>query len=243
MDWTDDGILLSLRLHGETGAVASLLTRDHGRHAGLVRGGAGKKARAALQTGNRLQVTWKARLPDHLGSFSWELIGAFGSAWLHDPLRLAGLSSACAMAEICLPEREPHTAIFDGLAAVIRALNDVDWTSLYVQWELGVLAELGYSLDLSCCAASGVSEELTYVSPRSGRAVSRTAGAAYHDKLLALPAFLLDGSVGDRQAVIDGLTLTGYFIDRHVLAPQGKGLPAARTRLVDRLKAWSTTSS
>jgi DNA repair protein RecO (recombination protein O) len=237
MDWTDEGILLSLRPHGETGAVANLLTREHGRHAGLVHGGSGKAARAALQTGNRLQVTWKARLSEHLGGFSWELAGAFGSAWLHDPLRLAGLSAACALAELCLPEREPHRATFDGLAAVIRGLNDDDWPSLYVQWELGLLGELGYSLDLSCCAASGVTEELSYVSPRSGRAVSRTAGAAYHDKLLPLPGFLLDASSGDRHAVIDGLILTGHFLERHVLAPRGKRLPPARSRLVDRLKA------
>lgn len=237
MDWTDDGILLSLRRHGETGAVATLLTREHGRHAGLVHGGAGKVARAALQTGNRLLVTWKARLSEQLGSFTWELSGAFGSRWLDDPLRLAGLSAACAMAEVCLPEREPHQVTFDGLAAMIRALNDEDWPSLYVHWELGLLGELGFSLDLSCCAASGVTEGLSYVSPRSGRAVSRTAGVPYHDKLLALPAFLLDASVGDRRAVVEGLTLTGYFLERHVLSPQGKGLPAARSRLVDRLLA------
>ncbi len=237
MDWTDEGILLSLRRHGENGAVVSLLTREHGRHAGLVRGGTGKLARAALQTGNRLQVTWKARLSEQLGSFTWELAGAFGSIWLHDPLRLAGLSAACALAETCLPEREPHRAVFDGLAAVIRALNDEDLPSLYVHWELGLLGELGYSLDLSSCAASGVTEGLAYVSPRSGRAVSRAAGAAYHDKLLALPAFLLDGSTGDRRAIVDGLVLTGYFLERHVLAPQSKGLPAARSRLVDRLLA------
>ncbi|HXP98074.1 MAG TPA: DNA repair protein RecO [Telmatospirillum sp.] len=237
MDWTDEGILLSLRPYGETGAVAHLLTREHGRHAGLIRGGAGKAARAAMQTGNRLQVTWKARLSEQLGSFTWELAGAFGSVWLHDSLRLAGLSAACAMAESCLPEREPHKATFEGLAAVIQALNDEEWPSLYALWELGLLGELGYSLDLSCCAASGVTDELTYVSPRSGRAVSQAAGAPFHDKLLALPGFLLDGSVGDRRAVVDGLVLTGYFLDRHVLAPQGKALPAARSRLVDRLLA------
>ncbi len=237
MDWTDEAILLSLRRHGETAAVVTLLTREHGRHAGLVRGGTGKAARAALQTGNRLQVTWKARLSEQLGSFTWELGGAFGSLWLHDPLRLAGLSAACALTEVCLPEREPHRAVFDGLAAVIRGLNDEDWPSLYVQWELGLLGELGFGLDLSCCAASGVTEDLAYVSPRSGRAVSRAAGAAYHDKLLALPAFLLGASGGDRPDVIDGLTLTGYFLERHVLMPQSKGLPAARSRLVDRLLA------
>lgn len=237
MDWTDEGILLSLRRHGETGAVATLLSRDHGRHAGLVHGGAGKVARAALQTGNRFQVTWAARLSEQLGRFSWELTDASGSRWLHDPLRLACVSAACALTELCLPEREPHRAVFDGLSSVIKALADEDWPGLYVRWELGLLAELGFGLDLTTCAASGVSEDLAYVSPRSGRAVSRAAGRAYHDRLLPLPAFLLDGGAGDQKAVIDGLSLTGYFLERHVLAPQGRGVPPARSRLVDRLLA------
>ncbi|PKU25541.1 DNA repair protein RecO [Telmatospirillum siberiense] len=237
MDWTDEGILLSLRRHGETGAVATLLTRKHGRHAGLIHGGAGKAARAALQTGNRLQVTWAARLSEQLGRFSWELAGASGSVWLHDPLRLAGVSAACALSDLCLPEREPHRAVYEGLAAVIEGLAGQDWPSLYVRWELGLLAELGYSLDLTSCAASGATEDLVYVSPRSGRAVSRAAGQVYHARLLPLPGFLLDDSSGDRQAVIDGLSLTGYFLERHVLAPQGRGLPPARSRLVDRLLA------
>jgi DNA repair protein RecO (recombination protein O) len=237
MDWTDDGILLSLRRHGETAAVASVLTREHGRHAGLVHGGSGKAARAALQTGNRLSLSWKARLADHLGSFSWDLAEASGSLWLHDPLPLAGLSAACALCDMCLPERQPHRATFDGLAAVIGALGQADWPSLYVRWELGLLAELGFGLDLSACAASGATVGLAYVSPRSGRAVSEQAGAPYRDRLLVLPAFLKDGSVGDRAAVLDGLGLTGHFLDRHVLAPHGKRLPPARSRLVERLKA------
>jgi DNA repair protein RecO (recombination protein O) len=237
MEWTDDAILLSARRHGETSVVANLLTRAHGRHAGLVHGGMGKAARAALQAGNLLQVTWKARLSEHLGVFTWELSRAFGSVWLHDPLRLAGLSAACAMVEVCLPEREAHMAVYDGLAEVIFALNDEEWPSLYVRWELGLLGELGYRLDLSCCAASGTTEGLSFVSPRSGRAVSLAAGTPYRDKLLVLPAFLLDETAGDRPAVIEGLALTGYFIERHVLAQDGKGLPAARSRLVDRLRA------
>lgn len=237
MEWSDEGIVLSLRPHGETGAVATVLTREHGRHAGLVHGGGAKAARAALQAGNHLQVRWTARLSEQLGRFSWELAAASGSVWLNDPLRLAGLSSACALADLCLPEREPHKPVFEGLSALIGALADDGWPGLYVHWELGVLGELGYRLDLASCAATGETGDLVYVSPRSGRAVSRSAGEPYRDRLLPLPSFLLDRSVGDRQAVVDGLILTGYFLERHVLRPQGRGLPPARSRLVDRLLA------
>lgn len=237
MEWTDDAILLSLRRHGETGAVATLFTRAHGRHAGLVRGGAGKVARAALQPGNRLQVTWKARLDDQLGTFTWELAEAFGSRWLEDRQRLAGLSAACAMAEASLAEREPHPAAFNGLVVFLAALGEEDWPSLYVHWELGLLGELGYSLDLTACAATGATDDLVYVSPRSGRAVSRTAGEPYRDRLLVLPRFLQEKAAGDRTSVLAGLALTGYFLERHALAPHGKALPPARSRLVERLKA------
>ena len=236
MEWTDEGIVLAVRRHGESSAVAHLLTRDHGRHAGLVRGGAGRAARGALQPGNRLSVTWRSRLAEHLGHLTWELLGSHGTAWLHDARRLAGLSAACAMAETTLPEREPHPAAYDGLAALLQALPDADWPSLYVHWELGLLAELGYGLDLSHCAATGANDHLAYVSPRSGRAVSLSAGEPYRDKLLPLPRFLLEQTDGTPDEVMQGLRLTGYFLDRHVLGPHGKKMPAARSRLVERLK-------
>jgi DNA repair protein RecO (recombination protein O) len=237
MQWTDQGILLSSRRYGETSAVVSLLTREHGRHAGLVKGGAGKRARGALQPGNTLSVVWTARLSEHLGTFSWELNGAPGAVWLDDPLRLAGLSAACAMADLTLPERQPHRATFEGLAELLAALGDDHWSSLYAHWELGLLGELGYSLDLERCAVTGGTGELAYVSPRSGRAVGRAAGEPYRDKLLVLPSFLRDRTMGDPAAVLAALGLTGYFLERHVLSPQGKSLPPARSRLVDRLKA------
>lgn len=237
MQWTDQGILLSSRPHGETSAVISLLTGEHGRHAGLVRGGTGKRGRGALQPGNRLSVVWTARLAEHLGTFTWEMIGAPAAAWLNDPLRLAGLSAACAVADITLAERQPHRATFDGLAELLASLGDDHWSSLYAHWELGLLGELGYRLDLACCAVTGGTEDLAYVSPRSGRAVGRAAGEPYRDKLLALPSFLRDRTMGDPAAVLAALGLTGYFLERHVLSPQGKSLPPARSRLVDRLKA------
>ncbi|MFQ5765775.1 MAG: DNA repair protein RecO, partial [Rhodospirillales bacterium] len=169
MDWTDDGIVLSARKHGETSAIVTLLTRAHGRHLGLVRGGAGKRARGMLQPGNRVQARWRARLPEHLGTFTCELTEAFAAASLRDRLKLAGLSAACAMADAALPEREPHAAVFEGLLALLSVLQDEDWPSAYVKWEMGLLGELGFGLDLSACAATGTNDQLAYVSPKSGR--------------------------------------------------------------------------
>ncbi len=235
MEWTDEGILLSVRRHGETATVVSLLTHAHGRHAGLVRGGAGKALRGLLQPGNRLKAAWKARLAEHLGSFTCEPADAFGTAWLHDPLRLAGIAAACALAEATLPEREPHPTAYEGLVGLLASFEEADWPALYVRWELGLLGELGFGLDLSRCAATGTVEDLAFVSPRSGRAVSLAAGQPYREKLLVLPGFLT-GKAADPGEVVAGLALTGYFLDRHVLGPQGKRLPGARSRLVERLK-------
>lgn len=236
MEWCDEGVVLSARRHGETAAVVSLLTQSHGRHVGLVKGGAGKAGRGALQSGNCLRVIWKARLAEQLGVFSWELEHACGTAWLHDPARLGGVSAACAVAEAVLPERQAYPRAYAGLVELLHVLGEVAWPSLYVHWELGLLAELGYGLDLTQCAATGMQDQLAYVSPRSGCAVSFAAGEPYRDRLLALPRFLLDQGVGDREQVHAGLVLTGYFLERRVLAPLGRPLPAARCRLVDSLK-------
>ena len=236
MEWTDDGIVLAARRHGESSVVATLLTREHGRHAGLIRGGAGKAGRGGVQPGNLLRVTWKARLAEQLGNFSWEPLAAHGALWLQDQARLAGLSAACAMAEVSLPDREAHPQVFEGLLALLSALEAEDWPSLYVHWEIGLLGALGFGLDLSHCAATGTNDDLAYVSPRSGRAVSLSAGEPYRDRLLALPAFLLHKRAGTAAEVLDGLALTGHFLDHHVMGPQGKTLPAARSRLVERLQ-------
>lgn len=237
MRWTDEAILLSARAHGETALLVTLMTREHGRHAGLVAGGQSKRHRATWQTGTLLDIIWKARLAEHLGGVSGEGRTAFAARWMDDAARLAGVSAACAVVECCLPERVPHASAFAALVALLEGLGEEHWPSLYAHWELGLLGELGFGLDLRECAATGVTEELCYVSPKSGRAVSRAAGEAYHDRLLALPAFLLTGITLDRAAIASALDLTGYFLDRHVLAPQGKSLPAARSRLVDRLRA------
>lgn len=236
MEWSDDGFVLAVRPHGETSAIVSLLTREHGRHPGLVRGGAGRRMRGILQSGNLVRATWRGRLAEHLGAYVIEPLQAFAADLLRDPLRLAALSAACAVAERALPECEPHAAVFDGIGILLAALSGEQWPSVYVKWEMGLLAELGYGLDLSSCAATGRSDELVYVSPRTGRAVSRAAGEPYRDKLLALPAFLLGSEgEGDSAGIAAGLHLTGHFLERLLFAPHGADLPAARQRLAERL--------
>lgn len=237
MEWTDEAIILSARRHGEASLVATLLTRCHGRHNGLVRGGGGKQGRGVYQPGNRVAVQWKARLEEHLGLYTCDLLKADAARWLDDAARLAALSAACAMAEALLPEREPQGAVFKGLAAFIDALDQQSWPILYVHWELGLLRELGFGLDLSRCAATGRNDQLAYVSPKTGRAVSSSAGEAWRDKLLPLPAFLVGGGEADQPALIEALRLTGYFLERYVATMQRHGLPDARSRLVDRLQS------
>ncbi|MBT3360696.1 MAG: DNA repair protein RecO [Rhodospirillales bacterium] len=236
MEWVDQGIVLSSRRHGESSAIVTLLTRRYGRHAGLVRGGSGKRLRGILQPGNTVQARWRARLPEHLGSMTCELSHSFAASVMDDADRLAALSSACALAEAALPEREVHEAVFDGLLILLGAIENDTWPTVYVHWEIGLLGELGFGLDLSECAATGRNDQLAYVSPKSGRAVSLAAGEAYKTKLLPLPAFLVspDGK-GDLGEVADGLRLSGYFLERHVLAHHDQGLPAARRRLAARL--------
>lgn len=236
MEWADDGIVLAVRHHGENAVIASLLTREHGRHPGLVHGGTAKANRGALQPGNHLKAWWRGRLAEQLGSYRVELAQCHAAGILDDPARLAALSSACALSEATLPERERHPAAFVALVALLEAFNSEAWPSVYVHWELALLRELGYGLDLSECAATGAAEGLAYVSPKSGRAVSSEAGLPYRDKLLVLPPFLVEGGEGDRRAIFDGLTLTGFFLDRHVLAPHRVPMPPARSRLVDRFR-------
>ncbi|MHB1219226.1 MAG: DNA repair protein RecO [Alphaproteobacteria bacterium] len=237
MEWSDDGIVLSARKHGESSAIVSVLTAEHGRHAGLVRGGSGSRMRGVLEPGNRVRVTWRARLEEHLGSFTQcDMVANVSAGLLDDPLRLAALQALCAVAEAALPERERHGAVYVGMLDLLGALGGDTWAGHYVRWELALLTDLGFGLDLSTCAATGSNDDLAFVSPKSGRAVSASAGEPYRDRLLALPDFLLNAprepGVGDAAA---GLALTGYFLDRHVLAPHGKTLPLARSRLLDRL--------
>jgi DNA repair protein RecO (recombination protein O) len=236
MEWSDQGIVLSARRHGESSVILSLLTAGHGRHAGLVRGGAGRRQRGMLQPGNQVEATWRARLEDHLGGFAVELLRNPSAAWLDEPARLAALSSACTIADQTLPEREPCESVFNGLTHLFDVMAEPDWAAAYVEWELALLGELGFGLDLSACAATGRNDALAYVSPRSGRAVSISAGEPYREKLLPLPGFLVGGGPARPADIAAGLALTGFFLDRHLFAPHQKRLPDLRARLVERLR-------
>lgn len=237
IEWSEEAVLLAARPHGEDAVVAQVLTAEHGRHAGLVRGGQGRRLRGLLQPGNRLQVTWRARLSDHLGGFSVELLQADAARFLDDPARLAALSAALAILERALPEREPHPACYHGLLALIDALDGDHWGEVYVRWELAVLADLGFGLELERCAAGGDVRRLSYVSPRSGRALSEAAGEPYRDRLIPLPEFLAGRGGGGPAQIAQGLRLTGYFLERNLFHPQERNLPPARQRLSERFEA------
>ncbi|MCW5723663.1 MAG: DNA repair protein RecO [Maricaulaceae bacterium] len=239
MEWTGSGVVLAVRAHGETSAIIELLTRDQGRHAGLVRGGRGRAMRPLLQPGNLLRATWRARLEEHLGHFTVEAEELLAGPLMDDALALAGLNAACALACLALPEREPHPRVHDAFLVFLRALEDPDlWPAIYVRWEKGLLADLGYGIDLSRCTVTGARDDLTHVSPRSGRAVSREAAQPYLDKLLPLPPFLLGAQAGVGPGDVGaGLALTGYFLERRVLWPHDRRLPDARARLLERLQA------
>jgi DNA repair protein RecO (recombination protein O) len=236
MDFSDEGILLSARPLGEANAIAELLTSHHGRHLGLVRGGRSRCLRPLLQPGNVLSVTWRARLSEHLGGFTVELIDPRAARVLDDEAALAAIGSFTTLSKH-LPERDPHADLYRGSLEVLRALDDSSlWPALLVRWELMLLQDLGFGLDLSECAATGTEADLIFVSPRSGRAVSRDAGQPYCDRLLKLPRFLVEeGAVPAPQDVVAGFALTGHFLERDVLSPQGLALPQSRERLVQLL--------
>jgi DNA repair protein RecO (recombination protein O) len=235
MEWRDQGVLLSIRKHGETSAIAELLTPGHGRCLGLVRGGRSRIQRPVLQPGNFVQATWRARIEDHLGTFVFEPLKLSAGSIMEDAFKLTGLATITSLAQT-LPEREPHERIYDAFRIVLDAIDDDDlWPALLVRWELGLLEELGFGLDLSKCAATGSREGLSYVSPKTGRAVSQQAGEPYHDKLLHLPGFLLGGAVTATADIVAGFKLTGYFLERHVFDPRGLEMPQSRQRLIDEL--------
>ncbi len=238
MEWIDEGIVLAVHRHGEASMLVSMLTSHHGRHAGLVRAASRKTGQGLLQVGNRVRARWRARLADNLGTFSCELIQATAFRHMEDMKRLACLVAACAVTETTLPEREPHPRVFDGLSAVLGVLEtDGQWGSAYVKWEIGILRELGFGLDLERCAVTGRKDQLFYVSPRTGRAVTDAAAGSYRDRLLRLPPFLLvQGGTGNRQEIIEALDLTGHFLQRHVYGPCNRSLPKARSRLANAFR-------
>jgi len=236
VEWTSDAFVLGCRRHGEADAVVSLLTLTHGRHLGLARGGAGRRGRSLYQPGNRVRATWRARLSEHLGHLTAEPLAAHAAQFLDDPARLSALGAATALLDAALPEREPHPGLFAATAALIAALAGTGWDAAYVRFELALLQDLGYGLDLEACAATGGRDDLAFVSPKTGRAVSRAAGEPFRGRLLALPGFLLtQGDAATLAEVTAGLALTGHFLARHLFAHDGRLVPPARLRLVERL--------
>ncbi len=237
MQWHDTGIVLATRKHGERALLLHVLTQEHGRHAGLIRSGQSAKRRGWYVIGNELDLSWRARLAEHLGTFRAELEKSHAASFIDDGPRLAALASAAALADATLPEHEPHPRAYRGMLDLIAALErDRGWAELYVRWELDLLAELGFGLDLASCAATGRNDNLVYVSPRSGQAVSASAGEPFRDKLLSLPPFLLADTRPSPAELADGLALTGFFLERRVVEPHGRKMPEARARLVAALQ-------
>lgn len=228
MQWTDEGIVISARPHGESSVVLEVLTRFHGRHMGLVRGGRSRTMRPVLQPGNRVGLVWRARLDEHLGNFAVEGLVLDAARLMADRAALFGLGYLAALVRL-LPERDPHEALYDTLGLVLDHLEDPDaGPGLLVRFELAMLAELGFGLDLATCASTGTREDLVWVSPKSGRAVSAAAGAPYSERLLPLPAFLVGGGGFDARELVRAFRLTGFFLMRDVFDARGGGEPPAR---------------
>ena len=235
MEWREEGLLLSTRPHGENAAIIEVLTEARGRHAGIVRGGASRKIKPILQPGAQLDVTWKARLEDHLGAFTVEPIRSRAAASLGDRLSLAGLNAVVSLLLFCLPEREAHGPLYRRTEQLLDLLgqNDV-WPLAYLRWEVALLEEMGFGLDLSACAVTGGPEDLAYVSPKTGRAVSRTGAGTWADRLLPLPDVLRGVGDAPDSEVVQALETTGYFLNNHLAPDLGnKPLPDARARFVD----------
>lgn len=238
MQWTAEGIVLSSKRHGETSAIIEVLTRDFGRFAGLVRGGTGRRLRPVLQPGNSVQAVWRARLAEHLGVFTVEPTTARAAQAMRRPKALAALTSACALLGF-LPERNAYPRLYDTARTLLDNLDDEDfWLPLLVRFELALLEETGFGLDLESCASNGSNLNLTHVSPRSGRAVSAEAAEPYQDRLFPMPAFFRDaGADIEAQDVRDGLAITGHFLTTRLLHQIEKPMPESRTRLVQMLTA------
>lgn len=238
MKWEDEAIVLSTRPYGERASIVTMLTHRHGVHSGLVRGV--KQVAVHCQPGYQVEVTWQARLEEQLGTFTVELRRPFSALLLHTPLPLSALRSACALVQLAVPEREPHTELYTALVEFCTTLEHVEqWPSGYLAFELELLRLLGYGLDLSCCAATGETQQLIYVSPMSGRAVSAAAGAPYKDKLLPLPAWLLEPEPEKAVSLtemIDAIRLSSYFLEQYVFGSQRERMPAARDYFIQQCR-------
>ncbi len=232
MEWQDEGLVLAVRPHGETDAILSALTFEHGRHLGLVKGGVGRRARPLLQPGNRLQLTWRALLPERLGAYRIEPMQLFGARLLDEPMRLAARAAASALLDQALAEREPHARLYAGFLKLLEAmLADPRWLETYVRFELLLLNDLGFALDLERCAVTGATDDLAFVSPRTGRAVARAAAGDLAPRLLPLPGFLHADVPAMFPDILAGLRLSGHFLARQVFGLADRPLPLVRERL------------
>lgn len=236
MDWRDHGILLSVRRHGETSAIIEVFTEDHGRHAGVVRGGTSRKIAPILQPGAQLDLAWRARLEDHLGAFQVEPLRSRAAAVMGSRLALAGLNAVTALLSFCLPEREAHGRLYRRTEPLMDLLGqDELWPLAYLHWEMALLEEMGFGLDLSRCAVTGAREGLVFVSPRTGRAVSQAGAGDWANKLLPLPPVMLGEGAAPMGEIAQGYETTGYFLSHKLAAALvHKPLPAARQRFIDR---------
>ena len=239
--WTDEAALLASRPFGETGVIIEVFSAEHGRHAGVVRGGTSRKVAPILQPGAQLSVTWKARLDEHLGAFTVEPVRSRAAAAMGDRLSLAGLNAVCALLAMVLPEREAHPALYEKTINLLDLLGQTEiWPLAYLRWEQALLEDMGFGLDLGSCAVSGSAEDLAYVSPKSGRAVSRGAAGEWVDRMLPLPPVLIGEGDAAGAEIAEALGTTGYFIDHRLVRSLGtRPLPAARARLIEAIARYS----
>ena len=237
IEWRDEGVLLAVRKHGENAVIIEVFTENHGRHSGVVRGGAGRKQAPVLQPGGQIEVVWKARLEEHLGSFTAEPLRSRAAQVMADPLTLAGLTSALGLLNFSLPEREIHSALYKSSVSLLDLMCSTDaWPLAYLHWEIQLLEVLGFGLDLTCCAVSGTTEDLAYVSPKSGRAVAAHHAGRWKTQLLPLVPCMIGDSVASNAEIGEGLRTTGHFLEKWLAPSLGdRALPLARRRLVERM--------
>lgn len=237
MQWQDEGIILGTRRHGETSVILEAMTAKHGRHLGLVRGGRSRRQQPVLQAGNRVDLTWRARLDEHLGTFQAEPVALNAARLFDSAVAIYGLQLLAAHLRL-LPERDPHGSLYDATKLIVDHLDDPQSAAeLLARFELLILEELGFGLELSRCAATGERDDLIYVSPKSGQAVSRDAGKPWADKMLTLPPFLKQGSGirADSETIAAAFKLTGFFLSRHVYEARGIDRPGERSAFVNSI--------
>lgn len=236
MQWTDEGIVLGAKRHGEANAILELMTCEHGRHLGLVRGGFGSRLKPVLQAGNTVSASWRARLDEHLGNYTVEGLSLRAASFFSASHAIYGVTHLAGLMRL-LPERDPHAGLYHALDEILGHLDDAVLAApMVVRFELQLLSELGFGLDLEKCVVTGASGDLVYVSPKSGRAVSRSAGEPWSDKMLRLPAFLRErDAMPIGHDLADGFALTGYFLTRHVLEARGLTLSDERAHFIAAL--------